>query len=86
MASEFCDVALAGARVAVQGFGNVGQHAARQLAERGATLVAAADSRGTIQRADGLDVEELIALKQAGRSVVDLAKGTVGDTYLPRFW
>jgi len=67
--------ALEGARVAVQGFGAVGRHAARFLAARGAKLVAASDTKGTVADAAGLDVEALAALKAAGRSVVDHASG-----------
>ncbi len=62
---------LDGARVAVQGFGAVGMHAARFLVERGAIVVTAADSKGTLHDAAGLDVEALIGLKKEGRSVVD---------------
>jgi glutamate dehydrogenase (NAD(P)+) len=60
---------LAGARIAVQGFGSVGQHAARFLAERGARLVAVGDSRGAIASPHGLDLEALRALKAKGESV-----------------
>lgn len=80
VAAEFCGVDIGGARVAVQGFGAVGMHAARFLRELGAVLVAAADSRGSVTDPAGLDVDELIALKQDGRSVVDFAKGSRGDT------
>ena len=45
VAQEFAGVVLRGARVAIQGFGAVGTHAARFLAARGALLVAAADAR-----------------------------------------
>jgi glutamate dehydrogenase/leucine dehydrogenase len=58
-------VALKGARVAVQGFGAVGQHAARFLAEKGAVLVAAADSSATVSDPAGLDVAALIAHKKS---------------------
>jgi glutamate dehydrogenase (NAD(P)+) len=75
VAVRYCDFELAGARVVVQGFGSVGLHAARFLAERGAVLVAASDSRGAIRREAGLDVEALVALKQAGRSVAEHAEG-----------
>jgi glutamate dehydrogenase (NAD(P)+) len=71
VAEQFCDVRLRGARVAIQGFGAVGRHAARFLGERGAVLVAAADSSGTVHSQRGIDVERLIALKQAGGSVID---------------
>ena len=67
--------ALKGARVAVQGFGSVGQHAARFLADKGAVLVAAADSQGTLVGRDGLDVAKLLELKRAGRSVTDYTGG-----------
>jgi glutamate dehydrogenase/leucine dehydrogenase len=59
-------LSLDGARVAIQGFGSVGQHAARFLARRGARLVAASDSRGAIHAAGGIDVDALIAHKRTG--------------------
>lgn len=68
---------LAGARVAVQGFGNVGRAAARFMAELGTALVAASDSHGTIHSPGGLDVGELVAIKRQGGSVVDYSAGTV---------
>lgn len=71
VAIQYCDFELSGARVVVQGFGAVGMHAARYLAEQGAVLIGAADSRGTIRKDDGLPVDKLIELKRAGRSVTD---------------
>ncbi len=68
VAEEFCDVKLDGARIAIQGFGAVGQHAARQLAARGAILVAAADSQNTVTEKSGIDVDALVQTKrQHGR-------------------
>jgi glutamate dehydrogenase (NAD(P)+) len=75
VAQDFCGVTLQGARVAIQGFGAVGRNAARFLAERGAVLVGASDSRGTIVNPDGIDVDNLIAHKDAGKPVGDYAKG-----------
>jgi len=69
------DFRLAGARIAIQGFGAVGMHAARHLAHRGAVLVAASDSAGTLYRGDGLDIEALIAWKRSGRPVAEFADG-----------
>ena len=75
VAQEFCDMTLDGARVAVQGFGSVGQHAARFLGKKGAVLVAAADSRGTLHDPKGIDIQSLIALKAEGGSVIDHPEG-----------
>jgi glutamate dehydrogenase (NAD(P)+) len=47
---------LAGSRVAVQGFGNVGEATARLLHEAGAQVVAITDVHGGVARAEGLDV------------------------------
>ena len=66
---------LAGARVAIQGFGSVGKNAARFLAEKGAIIVAVADSRGTLHDPAGLDVSQLIELKSRGAHVVDSRSG-----------
>lgn len=52
---------VAGSRVAVQGFGNVGGTAARLFYDAGAKIVAAQDHTGTVFKADGLDVPDLIA-------------------------
>jgi glutamate dehydrogenase (NAD(P)+) len=75
VAAPYCEIDLRGARVVIQGFGAVGKHAARFLAGRGATLVAASDSQGTIYDPTGLPVADLIALKDAGKSVIELARG-----------
>ena len=50
---------LQGARVAVQGFGNVGEAAARLLETEGARVVAVADVGGGAQRVTGLDLRAL---------------------------
>ncbi len=71
----FCDFKLENARFVVQGFGAVGKHAARFLAAQKAVLVGAADSQGSIYNPDGLDVEELFKLKEAGQSVADYPRG-----------
>jgi glutamate dehydrogenase (NAD(P)+) len=48
---------LDGLRIAIQGFGNVGSHAARLLDERGATIVAISERNGGIYDEKGIDVE-----------------------------
>ncbi len=55
---------LAGARVAVQGFGNVGMYAALKAHEMGATVIALADPivfGGTLYQPDGINVPALYA-------------------------
>lgn len=82
VACTFQEKPLRGARVAVQGFGAVGKHASRFLSSAGALIVAAADSQGMAACQEGLDVDELIALKARGSSVIDYPTGagiTTGD-------
>ncbi len=75
VASAHLGLSLDGARVVVQGFGAVGIHAARFLAERGCRLVAAADSTAAIVDPDGLDVDELVATKRRTGSVAQHPTG-----------
>lgn len=77
VAAERAGINLQGARVAIQGFGAVGQHTTQFLAERGAVLVAVADCGGTLVAEEGLDIAQLIALKRENRSVVDASCGRV---------
>ncbi|MFJ2992556.1 Glu/Leu/Phe/Val dehydrogenase [Pandoraea sp. NPDC087047] len=49
-----------GARVIVQGFGNVGGIAARLFHEAGAHVIGVQDHTGTIYKSDGLDVPNLL--------------------------
>ncbi len=79
VAREFVGLELKGARVVVQGFGAVGKHAARFLAQKGAVLVGASDTSGTLADPSGLDVGALIALKDAGRPLRDHFHGTKLD-------
>jgi glutamate dehydrogenase/leucine dehydrogenase len=69
VAAAEAKLSLDGARMAVEGFGAVGQHAARFLSRRGARLIAASDSRGAIHNPEGLDVDALIAHKRTGSAM-----------------
>lgn len=61
-------IRISSARVAIQGFGNVGSHAARRLAELGATIVAVSDLHGGVIRGSGLDIEAATEhVRDAGR-------------------
>ena len=75
VAAPYAAITLRGARVAVQGFGAVGIHAARFLAQRGAKLVAASDSRGGVVDPSGLPLDALIAHKKSGQSLITFQQG-----------
>jgi glutamate dehydrogenase (NAD(P)+) len=62
---------LSGARVAVQGFGNVGSVAARLLAEEGAKIVAISDIDHGYHSDDGLDIPALLAAPRARTELPD---------------
>ena len=68
-------LATDGARVAIQGFGNAGLHAASLMGEYGYKIVAVSDSSGGVSNAEGLDVGGLIAHKAETGSVVGFAGG-----------
>jgi glutamate dehydrogenase (NAD(P)+) len=61
---------FAGARIVVQGFGNVGSHAARLLAAAGARVVAVSDVKGGIFKGDGLDIPRLLLYRAETGGVV----------------
>ena len=66
---------LEGATVAVQGFGNVGYHVARLLADLGARVVAVSDTNGAAIAEGGLDIAAAKTRKDLSGSVV----GTMGS-------
>ena len=65
-AARAAGVDLAGARVAVQGFGNVGSHAAEAFARLGCRVVAVSDVAGAVRNPRGLDVDELLRRARSG--------------------
>jgi glutamate dehydrogenase/leucine dehydrogenase len=72
--------AIEGARVAIQGMGEVGSGAARLFSEAGARIVAVSDSQGAIrdESGNGLDHQAVMAYKQEHGTVVGLpGTGTI---------
>jgi glutamate dehydrogenase len=63
------DLDFTHARVAIQGFGNVGSIAGLAATELGARVVAVSDKEGGIFRAEGLDIADVLAYKQVHRNV-----------------
>ncbi len=69
-ALEQLGIALKDTRVVVQGFGNVGFHAARILSELGSKIIAVSDSKGGIYNPEGLDPVKVKEHKNQTRSVI----------------
>ncbi|HWP42752.1 MAG TPA: Glu/Leu/Phe/Val dehydrogenase [Blastocatellia bacterium] len=61
---------LAGARVAVQGYGNAGSIAARLLHEDGAKIIAVSDTRGGVLNTKGMDPLDVLRHKTETGSVL----------------
>lgn len=57
--------------VVVQGFGNAGIHIAKMLFEKGHKIIGVSDSKGGVYNEDGLNINELVELKENGKSVTD---------------
>ncbi len=68
---------IEGKTVAIQGFGNVGQYAAKYMAEWGAIVVAVSDRSGAIYDPKGIDVEEAMRIKAETGKVTNYKKGDV---------
>jgi glutamate dehydrogenase (NAD(P)+) len=66
---------LNGARVAVQGMGNVGSVAAELFVQAGAKLVAVQDHSGTLLNTKGFDINEMLALVKREGGVAGCKEG-----------
>ncbi len=74
-AAAHLGIPLSGARVVVQGFGNVGSVAADPLHGTGCRVVAVSDVHGGIGNEAGLDIPALLAHVRAGKPVPEFAQG-----------
>ena len=63
-AAQAIGLSLRGARVAIQGFGAVGQAAALRLHELGALVVSVSTARGAVIDPDGVDLGKLVELRR----------------------
>ncbi len=68
-------IPLKGARVAVQGFGNVGSIGAMLMAEQGMKVIAVSDQTGGLYDKNGLDVKEMMDYTARHRSLEGYGKG-----------
>ncbi len=69
--AEANGLSLKGARVVIQGFGNVGSFAAKHFYDQHAKVIAVGDVKGSIKNDQGLDIPHLFKHVQATGSVVD---------------
>lgn len=77
IAADHIGLDLRGARIAVQGFGAVGLHAAQFLARRGAVIVGVADISAALHQPAGIDLIALVAHVRNGGLLKDFAAGPV---------
>ncbi len=63
------------AKVAIQGFGNVGSFIAKYLYDEGYTIVALSDSKGGKYLETGFDIDQIIEFKKQGNSIQDFSEG-----------
>ncbi|UCD97292.1 MAG: Glu/Leu/Phe/Val dehydrogenase [Candidatus Bathyarchaeota archaeon] len=76
-AAKHIGMELQDAKVVVQGYGNVGFHAAKLLHGIGCKIVAVSDSKGGIYDSKGLDPLRVLEHKQKTGSVINYAKSSV---------
>ena len=75
---------IEGAKVAIQGFGNVGEASARLFANAGAKVVALQDGSGAIANPAGLDVRAVKAFRHQSGSLIGAPGAETIDA--DRFW
>lgn len=63
---------IEGAKIAIQGFGNVGSIAAKLLAEKGAIIIAISDVSSGMYNVDGLDIDKIIEETSQGKLLKDV--------------
>ncbi len=82
---DYLGRSLDGASVAIQGFGNVGSHAARFFDEWGADVVAVSDVSGGVYDSTGLPVDTLVSHVRDGGVLADAGAGEpIGNDELLR--
>jgi glutamate dehydrogenase (NAD(P)+) len=79
-------MSIAGTTIAIQGFGNVGSHAARIAAAKGAKILAVGDHGGGISNKEGLDVEKLAEWVAEHRTVAGFPDGDAFESQDVLFW
>ena len=76
------NIPIKGARIAIQGFGNVGSYAGLLLHQAGAKIIAVADHTGGITNKDGLDAEALFEHVRRERGVAGFPGDAISNEEL----
>lgn len=74
VALKHAGIPISGAKIAIEGFGNVGYFTFKHLEEAGAKIVAISDSKGCLYNENGLSFEDIARVKKDKGSVT-LGKG-----------
>tara|TARA_B100001093_G_scaffold196979_1_gene189249 strand:- start:132 stop:1364 length:1233 start_codon:yes stop_codon:yes gene_type:complete len=74
-AAEKWNINLKGAKVVVQGFGNVGSYAAKFLHEYGCKIIGVSDISGGLYEPEGFDVDELFDYNYEHRTIDGYQQG-----------
>lgn len=75
-------IALKGARVVIQGFGNAGSYLAKFMFEAGAKVVGISDVNAALYNDQGLDIEDLMDRRDSFGTVTNLFKNTISNEEL----
>ena len=67
---RYLNMPIEGCRVIIQGFGNVGSHAARLMMERGYKIVGIAEFDGGLSNPKGIDIHQLLDYKRRNNSIL----------------
>lgn len=84
VAADHLGMDLKGATFMVEGFGNVGEFAAKYLCKEGAVLIGVSDSKGSIYNPDGIDFDRLKSIKDRTRKVENYPDGKKGKSAMIR--
>jgi len=77
LALEQVNIPLKGAKVVIQGFGNVGSYAARRLQDMGACIVGISDKDGGLFDAEGIDIAAVFQFAQKTGGIKGFCEGEV---------
>lgn len=85
LAADKINLDLSGARVVVQGFGNVGGFAAKFITEFGAKVIAVADVSTVVYNSQGLNIDDLMNYAAGNNQIVRGYPGAEAE-YAPEKW